>query len=257
MAGEGPRKRRKKARRRPKGAKRQLAARRRRQQVAMRLAAAVTVLVGALLVWVAVDLSTGDEGTRMDAFESVPAGARADLLYLSYLDSLARDDRALPALVDDEALLAPQLVARAGVDRRRAEAWGLVPADEPDQGPLNELFRELNRRGRVILPLYGEALWTHLRERKLHSGYLVFGQTAAAGASETDLCAVITAANSIQPEYSALIYRDPATGQLVHGAFGDMPQFAYIGGARLGDDIPAVYREYFQMRDARDRKPLY
>lgn len=192
----------------------------------------------------------------MATFGDVPAGARDDLLWLSYLDSLARDGRAVPALADS-GLLARQLVERAAVPRRSAEAWGLFPPEEADHSELNELFRELNRKRRILLPLDGEALWEHLRERRLHPGYLVFGQTPRAASDEADLCAVITAVNSIQPEFSALIYRDPRTGELVHGDFGDMPQFGYLGGGRLGDDVPAVYRQYFQLRDARSRKPLY
>ena len=68
---------------------------------------------------------------------------------------------------------------------------------------------------------------------------------------------MLPAVNSIQPEFSALIYRDPKSGLLVHGSYDDMPDFGYLRGGRLGDDIPAVYREYFQYRDARGRKALY
>ena len=95
------------------------------------------------------------------------------------------------------------------------------------------------------------------KPRRLHPGYLVFGQTARAGPNEADFCAVLTAVNSIQPEFSAFIYRDPDSGHLVHGSYEDLPDFGYIGGGRLGDDIPEVYREYFQYRDARGRKSLY
>lgn len=239
---------------------------RRRQQLRM-LLAGFTLLTITVLVWVAFALSSAGQGSRMAAFADAPTPVRDDLLYLTYIDSLARDQRAVPAMLSADlpdapdqmtGILLPQLLASAaGVRAATMRQWGLQPRSEDDHGPLNELFRELNRRGRIILPLYNEALWTHLRERRLHPGYIVFGQTTSAGANEADFCAVLTAANSIQPDYSAFIYRDPDSGQYVHGDFGHMPQFAYLGGGRLGDDIPAVYREYFQMRDARNRKPLY
>jgi hypothetical protein len=236
--------------------KRMRALRRRRRQRAVGLAVLVTltgiVLLGGVLV-----LTTRTPDDRMSSFREAPATVHDDLLYLSYIDSLARDAHALPTRMTDSDLMAQDIVARAGVSEEKASMWGLFPPPEEGHGPLNELFRELNRRGRIILPLYGAALGTHLKERRLHPGYLVFGQTPRAGPNEADLCALLTAVNSIQPKYSVLLYRDPVTGDLVHGTFGDMPTFAYLGGGRLGDDIPAVYREYFQFRDARNRKPLY
>jgi hypothetical protein len=218
---------------------------------------ALGILAGVGLLWGLFALSTADGGDRMSPFGEAPSSVHDDLLYLTYIDSLARDDRAVPTGVVEEELLAQQLVLLSGTPRRTAEAWGLFPRSEEGQGPLNELFRELNRGGRIILPLYGAALGTHLKERRLHPGYLVFGQTSRAGPNEADFCGVLTAVNSIQPEFSALIYRDPDTGRLVHGSYEDMPDFGYLGGGRLGDDIPAVYREYFQYRAARGRKALY
>lgn len=215
------------------------------------------LLAGIGLLWGGFALSTGEEGDRMSPFDEAPASVHDDLLYLTYIDSLARDDRAVPIGVMEGGLLAQQLVLLSGTPRRTAREWGLFPRAEEGHGPLNELFRELNRGGRIILPLYEAALGTHLKERRLHPGYLVFGQTSRAGPNEADFCAVLTAVNSIQPEFSALIYRDPKSGLLVHGSYDDMPDFGYLGGGRLGDDIPAVYREYFQYRDARGRKALY
>lgn len=254
------RKTRKKSVKRPakkKPAKRRMQALRRRRQLRVIGLAAIIALTGTGLIWGILQLSLGQSDDRMAPFQQAPVAVHDDLLYLSYIDSLAREDRALPGAMTTTHLLAQQLVARAGVSQQTATTWGLYPKPEEGHGLLNRLFRELNRRGRIILPLYGAALGTHLKERRLHPGYLVFGQTPRAGPNEADLCAVLTAVNSIQPEYSVLIYRDPDSGQLVHGKFDDMPSFGYLGGGRLGDDIPAVYREYFQFRDARDRKPLY
>ncbi len=258
---EARKKKRRKAPVRKPAQKRLRVLRRRRQQRLVLLAVLLT-LTGLGLLWGLLQITMTPGTDRMVAFPEAPASVRQDLLYLSYLDSLARDDRALPAGMQEtdllaRALVAQDLVARAGVSRRTATSWGLSPTPEEGQGPLNRLFRELNRRGRVILPLYGAALGTHLKDRRLHPGYLVFGQTPNAGPNEADFCAVLTAVNSIQPEYSMLIYRDPQSGELVHATYDDMPEFGYLGGGRLGDDIASVYREYFQMRDARDRKPLY
>jgi len=248
---------RRKVKKKKRPANKRLRAMRRKRKLRAIGLAGLGVVAGAVLLWGAFALSSPEPGHRMAPYPGAPAAVRDDLLYLTYVDSLAREPRGIPEGLPEEGLLARQLVTLSGVPRHTARDWGLIPKAEEDHGPLNELFRELNRRGRVILPLYGASLGSHLKERKLHPGYLVFGQTAAAGPNEADFCAVLTAVYSIQPKYSVLIYRDPESGHLVHGSFKDMPTIGYLGGGRLGDDIPKVYREYLQSRDARNRKPLY
>jgi len=221
-----------------KSAKRRMQTLRRPRQLRFTGLAALIALAGAGLIWGVLVLSTGEAGDRMTPFQQAAAAVHDDLLYLSYIDSLARENRALPGAMAATDLLAQQLVTQAVISQQTATTWGLYPKPEEGHGPFNRLFRKLNRRGRVILPLYGAALGTHLKERRLPPGYLVFGQTPRAGTNEANLCAVLTAVNSIQPQCSVLIYRDPDSGQLVHGKFGDMPSFGYLGGGRLGDDIP-------------------
>ena len=198
------------------------------------------------------------QGPRMAPFADAPPEVRDDLLYLSYVDSLARDGRAMPAARGEgDGNIARMLVSQAGVSTERAAAWGLYPEPQSEQANLNAIYRQMHGLGRIILPEEDAALWTHLHRRKVRIGYLVFGQTPRAGPRQVDFCGVVTVANPLAPDLSALLYRDPRTGDLVHGSVGDMPKISYLGGGRLGDDLKAVYREYFQRADNRGRRPLY
>jgi len=199
------------------------------------------------------------QGPRMAPFAEVPPVVRDDLLYLTFIDSLARDDRALPPYRegDRDRNVARMLAAQAGVSQERATQWGLYPSPQPERGEISSIYREMHGLGRIILPSEDAALWTHLHERKVRIGYLVFGQTPRAAPRQVDFCGVVTVANPLAPNLSALMYRSPATGRLLHGSVGDMPKISYLGGGRLGDDFKAVYREYFQRADNRGRKPLY
>jgi hypothetical protein len=60
----------------------------------------------------------------MSPFDEAPASVHDDLLYLTYIDSLARDDRAVPTGVMEGGLLAQQLVLLSGTPRRTAREWG-------------------------------------------------------------------------------------------------------------------------------------
>ena len=193
---------------------------------------------------------------RMAPFAAAPKALRSDLLYLSYLDSLAREDRATPSVLEGRDLL-PRMVAQvAGVPTSDITEWGLHPPVEAEYDSLSRLFRELHRRGRLILPIDDAALWTHIRERQLHPGYLVFGRTPAV-TEGIDFCAILTAVNIAQPEYSILLYRDPVTGRLLHGRLQDLPHIAYLGGGRLGSDLSRVYMDWFRLQDQRGKKPLF
>jgi len=223
---------------------------------------AAPVFVGALVLilvaGIAYMLLSGNGGARMDPFREAPETVRADLLFLSYLDSLARDQRACPREYAARQYSIGRLTAaRAGLSAKVARGWGLYPEAEAGQGELSTLFRELHRRHRLVLPEGDAALWTHIRERQVHVGYLVFGKTPAAAQNQVDFCALITAANRIQPEYSSLLYRHPRTGDLVHGDVDGLPKLAYLGAGRLGDDLAGVYHRYFRLADQRDKQPLF
>ncbi|MFH1572190.1 MAG: hypothetical protein ABIL09_29640 [Gemmatimonadota bacterium] len=220
---------------------------------ALAAAAALVVTVAAVHSYV-----TRGDGPRMAPFRDAPEAIRADLLYLSYLDSLARYGRAVPPDSPDRNPNLGRLVARcAGVAPREIESWGLSPAPEPGQGELSSVFRELNRRQRLVLPVGDAALWTHLSEGDVGAGYVIFGQTETAPERQVDFCALVTAANRFQPEYSAVLYRDPASGELVHGNAKALPHIAYLGSGRPGRDLARVYHEYFRLRDQRQTRPLF
>lgn len=207
------------------------------------------------------DALGGGGESRMERYAEAPPEARADLLYLSYLDSLARDDRALPREkggVTRENVV--RLVAeQAGVSREVMEEWGLLPEAEEGHGELNGIFREMYRRERVALPIEDASLWKHVREKKVNTGHILFGQTGWASGGQIDFCGVVTAANWLQPEYTAVLYREPHTGQLVHGSVKEMPTIAYYGSGRPGDNLRAVYEQYFRLglENLKGRKPLF
>lgn len=219
------------------------------------LALAVTMVTGAVLAAV-FHLVTHNGRPRMAPFAEAPAHLRSDLLYLSYLDSLAREHRATPAVLSGDGLLARRVAHAAGVPTTDMTEWGLNAPAEPGFDPLSAMFREFHRRGRLVLPVDDAALWTHLRDRRVHPGFLVFGRSPAI-ARGIDFCAIVTATNIAQPQYSLLLYRDPATGRLVHGTLQDLPQIAYFGSGRPGTDLADVYRTWFRLQDQRDKKPLF
>lgn len=206
-------------------------------------------------------LDWGGGESRMDRYAAAPQEVRGDLLYLSYLDSLARDDRALPGegITAADENIARLVAEQAGVSRAAAAEWGLFPEPEEGHGELNAIFREMYRRGRVELPVDDASLWTHIRDRKVHTGYILFGQTDWASGGQIDFCGVVTAVNWLQPEYTAVLYRAPHTGRLVHGKVKEMPTIAYFGSGRPGDNIGAVYQQYFRqgLENLRGRKPLF
>ena len=206
------------------------------------------------------DLLTGTEPGRMEEFREVVGKERQDLLYLTYLDSLARNGRALPGGNWVEIRNVIRLVAEeAGISPELATEWGFYPPDEGDHGELNEIFREMYRKKRITLPMEKASLWTHVRDRKVHPGYIAFGQTALARGDQIDFCGVLTAVNWLQPEYTVVLYRDPRTRRLVHGDVKEMPQIAYFGSGRPGNDLGSVYQRHLRLglENLKNRKPLF
>ena len=95
MAGEGKQSPRRKVKKKRSAKRRMQALRARRRLRAMGLGA-LGLLAGIGLLWGGFALSTGEEGDRMSPFDEAPASVHDDLLYLTYIDSFARDDRAVP-----------------------------------------------------------------------------------------------------------------------------------------------------------------
>lgn len=225
------------------------------------LALSAGLLLTALLRSDPEDPASGSGATpsRMEPYASLAGEVRLDLLYLTYLDSLARHGRAVPpgGAAANGLRLVHRVVAAAGIDTATVREWGLLPPPEPGHGELNVLFREMYRRGRVALPADGASLWTHVREREVHPGYLVFGRTATAASDQIDFCGILTAVNWLQPEYSMVLYHDPRSGRTVHGSVKEMPTISYYGGGRPGSDLADVYQEHIRLAGQWGRKPLY
>lgn len=207
-----------------------------------------------------VEWLSGGEESRMAEFAEVAGTERLNLLYLTYLDSLARYGRLLPDEDEKERRnVVHLLMERAGIPQESAEKWGLHPPAEEGHGELNVIFREMYRKGRIALPMEGASLWTHVRDRKVHPGYIAFGKTIRARGDQIDFCAVVTAVNWLQPEYTAVLYRHPRTGDLVHGSVKEMPQIAYYGSGRPGNDLAEVYNRRLRtgLNNMRDKRPLF
>jgi len=187
----------------------------------------LTALVGHLL-----------SSSRMDDFADAPAEVRDDLLYLTYLDSLRRDDLAVP---DTAAANVVRLVMeRAGIAPEVTVAWGLAPED------LNALYARAQEMGRLRRP-DRRGLLKLVRDRELHPGYVILAQRYPYSHDGTiDFCGILTRANIMAARSSKMLYYDQ--GRMVHGDLGNVPRIAYFGAVVPGDDLVRVYGEYLRLR---------
>ncbi len=82
--------------------------------------------------------------SRMDDYADAPPAVRDDLLYLTYLDSLWRDELAVPDTAAPN--VARVVVECAGIPPQVAARWGLAPED------LTALFRGADKLDRLRRP---------------------------------------------------------------------------------------------------------
>ena len=175
--------------------------------------------------------------SRMDDFADAPAEVRDDLLYLTYLDSLWRDDLAVPDTA--AANVAWLVLERAGIAPETAYQWGFAPED------LNELYRRARELGRLRRPDQ-RGLLKLIRDRELHPGYVILAQRPPYSHDGTiDFCGILTRISIMAARSSKILYYDE--GRMVHGMLGDVPRIAYFGAVVPGDDLAGVYRDYIRL----------
>ena len=175
---------------------------------------------------------------RMEDYENIASPTYEDLLYLTYLDSLSRDEMALPI---EKGGNMPRLVfAQAGLPEEILDSWGFIHTD------LRQLYEEMERRGR--LKLSGQwGLLKLIKEGEIHMGYIVLAQLHPyTDLDRIDFCGVLTRVNRFNPRVSTVLYRHQ--GRLVHGKLGEVPRFAYFGSVVPGHDLAGVYRQYLRNR---------
>ena len=174
---------------------------------------------------------------RMDDFADAPAAAHDDLLYLTYLDSLWRDELAVPDTAAQN--VARVVMERAGIPPQVAARWGLALED------LNALFGRAHELGRLRRPDQ-RGLLQLIRDRELHAGHVILAQRYPYSHDGTiDFCGILTRTNIMAATSTKILYYDH--GRMVHGKLGDVPRIAYFGAVVPGENIVGVYREYLKL----------
>lgn len=174
---------------------------------------------------------------RMARYADAPRAVQHDLLYLTYLDSLWRDELAVPDTV--AANVARAVVARAGVPPQVAVRWGLAPEG------LNELYERAAELGRLRRPDH-RGLLRLIRDREVRPGYVILGQRYPyTHDGVIDFCAILTRASIVTGGSSKVLYWDD--GRMVHGKLEDVPRMAYFGSVVPGDDLERVYDQYLMV----------
>lgn len=211
--------------------------------------------------------------TRMSSYRNLSQSDKEDLLYLSYIDSLARDNRALPnngkVSADERRNIVQLVLDEAGVPDEILEKWHIYP----EIYPLNSLFRILNGMGKLMIAREGFSLYDDIRDRPIKPGYLVFGQTHPYREKDgINFCAILSSVNWFQPGLSTLIYYRPGNKftdeirrrngikiepKLVHGSLKDAPEFTYFGFGKIGNNLGDVYQKFIRSGMHINRKSLY
>jgi len=203
----------------------------------------------------------GKPKTRMSSYEGLPSTIYHDLQYLTYIDSLAREDRALPDNGNSEGKNIARLIfGKTGVPITVLNEWGIT-----DSAGLNDFFRDMYERDRLLLPRENVSLYKDIKDKRIFPGMILFGQTLPYKEDEgVDFCAVFSSVNWFQPDFSTIIYFLPdsesASGRarkIIHGSLKEMPDIAYFGCGIPGYNMDKVYTRYIRLARQKSRKPLY
>ncbi|MFC1564700.1 hypothetical protein ACFL6G_07165 [candidate division KSB1 bacterium] len=180
--------------------------------------------------------------TRMERYEDQPSSVYNDLIYLSYIDSLADKAFHVPQRQADEKNIVRLILETAGVTQNKIIEWGV-----PESGSLNELFINMYDNERIILPREGLPLYFEVREGVIQMGYIIFGRTGRdVESNEINFCAIVTSFSKLWPERSKIIYCIYGNGdenpEIVHCFLENIPEIVYLGCGVPGDDLKAVYQ---------------
>lgn len=206
--------------------------------------------------------------SRLDLVEGVSPDKRDAVLYLSYLDSLAREDRALPLegkiALGDRRTMANILLEESGADIQALKFWGFDPQIPEIRTDLRVLFRALHRKNNLMLAREQVSLYDDIREKRIAPGYVVFGQIPPGEVEVAiNFCAVFTSVNWFDPGVSSLLYflyeapGNPLLRTMYHGRLDRIPPFDYYGCGVPDDRLADFYREYIREQTWVGRKTLY
>lgn len=175
--------------------------------------------------------------SRMDRYGDAPAAVHDELLYLTYLDSLWRDELAVPDTAAPN--VARIVMERAGVPPGTAAEWGLAPED------LTTLYQRASKSGRLRRP-DRRGLMKLIRDRELHPGCVILAQRYPySHDGSIDFCGILTRTSTMAAGTSKILYYQD--GGMAHGKVADLPRIAYFGAVVPGDNLDRVYRTYLQI----------
>jgi hypothetical protein len=206
--------------------------------------------------------------SRLDIVDDGPAEMRDALLYLTYLDSLAREDRALPRggkiALGDRRTIANIILEESGADAKVLRMWGYDPTLPEVRTNLTVLFRGLHRMKKLQLAREAVSLYDEIREKQIAPGYVVFGQIPPGEeVAQVNFCAVFTSVNWFDPGISSLVYfladdaGNPLSRRMIHGRLDRIPPFDYYGCGVPDDRLADIYHEYIRLGTWANRKMLY
>jgi len=191
--------------------------------------------------------------TRMAAYNDLPSNIYNDLQYLTYIDSLARENRAVPGEnVPTDKNLAQIIMENAGVPKTVLIEWGIT-----ESLSLTELYQDMYKRGRLLLPREGVSLYQDIKDKRISPGMIIFGQTLPYREDDPiSFCGIFSSVNWFQPDYSTVIY-STAGNEILHGPLKGIPDIAYYGCGIPGYNLDEVYTRYIRLGQQKNKKPLY
>jgi len=140
---------------------------------------------------------------------------------------------------------------KAGVSKTIQKKWGV-----DRESSLDELFRNMYKKERIVLALEGVPLYKDIKSRTVEPGYIIFGQTHPYNEKDgIDFCAIISSINWFQPDLSTAIYfkkfyesgKSKIPGykrKVVHTTLRDLPEITYFGAGAVGNNLIEVYKEF-------------
>ncbi len=186
--------------------------------------------------------------TRMEKFGEQPPEVFHDLVYLSYIDSLAEhklteNTFAVPDIIPGRKNILRLILEESGIPGGNIARWGVTRSTD-----LNELYLSLYNKKRIVLPREGLPLMFDVREGLVKTGYILFGQYEPAELEEEiDFCAIVTSVSKLWPERTKIMFFDKnkVTGktELRHIFLEHIPQIIYFGSGIPGDNLADTFEK--------------
>ncbi|MCP4724459.1 MAG: hypothetical protein GY863_05470 [bacterium] len=184
--------------------------------------------------------------TRMEQYGEQPSEVYYDLVYLSYLDSLAEvkhteAEFAVPDMPAGDRNILRMVLEEAGIPKNKIRRWGI-----PDSNSLKDMYLEMYSKKRINLPKEGLPLMFDIREGIVKTGYVLFGRYEPfEKEGDVDFCAVVTSASKLWPERSKIMFfsldNPDRRPEIVHCFLDRIPQITYFGCGVPGDDLAGTF----------------